>query len=194
MGIDPVRSALSTEYVRTLISIKAHQLSRRPEFRASDRPDIEQDLAAQVLRKAHLYDPARSCPKTFITRVVETAAAMLVRQRGRIKRAAGNKAVSLEGTLLDVNGHTCMGELMGEADRQRRLQRQPQTDEELAGLRSDVAEALDELPDDLQPIAALLVEHTEAGIARLLGISRRQVRNAVELIREHFEQAGLGEL
>jgi len=38
----------------------------------------------------------------------------------------------------------------------------------------------------------LLLEHsTEAGVARKLGISRRQVRNVVEAIRELLSEAGL---
>jgi biotin operon repressor len=49
---------------------------------------------------------------------------------------------------------------------------------------------LADLPPHLQEIAARLVSATEAAIARDLGISRRQVRNAVETIRAHFQKAG----
>ena len=54
-----------------------------------DRADIEHDLIGHVLKQADKYDPDRAAVNTFIVRVVETAAAMLVRDRGRLKRAGG---------------------------------------------------------------------------------------------------------
>ncbi|HUT56503.1 MAG TPA: hypothetical protein VNA25_01360 [Phycisphaerae bacterium] len=192
MGIDPVRSALTTKYVQTLLRIKARQLSRRPEFCKTDPADIEHDLIAQVLKQADDYNPVRSAPQTFITRVIETAVAMLVRDRRRIKRAAGYRAISLEGTVLEGDGReTALSELIRESDLRRRCGGAP-TDAAF-DLRFDVQEALTRLPKDLRRIAMRLMRATEAGIARELGISRRQVRKSVEAIREHFERAGLRE-
>jgi FixJ family two-component response regulator len=66
--------------------------------------------------------------------------------------------------------------------------------QERAELESDTQRVLAELPPHLQEIASRLVNATEAAIARDLGISRRQVRNAVETIRAHFQKAGLTEI
>ena len=188
---DPVRSALTSEYVQKLLKIKAKQLARRPEFRRTDPEDIEHDLIGHVLKQADKYDRARSAPNTFIVRVVDTAAAMLVRDRKRLKRAAGHGAISLDGTVLEGNGQKAsLTEFISEADNQRRRGGERMSDDELCDLHSDVPDVLADLPPEHKRIAALLTNLTEAEVARKLRISRRQVRNAVEAIREHFSAAG----
>ncbi len=73
MGTDPVRSALTTEYVQKLLKIKASQLGRRPEFRTIDPDDLEHDLTIHVLKQADNYDPARSAANTDSARVAPPA-------------------------------------------------------------------------------------------------------------------------
>ena len=191
MGTDLVRSALTTEYVRTLLKIKAKQLSRWPEFRRTDPADIEHDLIAHVLGQADNYDAARSAPNTFITRVVETAAAMLVRDRARIKRAAGYRTASLDAPLVSRNGdETTMAALMEEKHLRRRCGGEVHDDRQDAELSADVARAMEGLTPRQREIAKRLTKATEASVAREMGISRRQVRNAVLAIRECFRQKG----
>lgn len=194
MPQDPVHSALTTEYVQTLLRIKAKQLARRPEFRRTDPADIEHDLTIHVLKQADNYDPARSVPNTFITRVVETAAAMLVRDRGRTKRAAGYRAISLERTWLHGDQRqTMLGDIVSESDLRRRCGGRIRDDRRKAELSADVAGAMVGLTDRQREIAKRLAWAAEASIAREMGISRRQVRNDVLAIRERFLCAGLGE-
>jgi len=194
MGTDPVRSALTTEYVQRLLKIKSRQLSRRPEFRRTDLADIEHDLIAHVLKQADNYDPSRSAPNTFITRVVETAAAILVRNRGRIKRAAGYRPISLERTRLRGDQRqTTLGETLSERDLRRRCGGEVHDDRQDAELSADVARAMAGLTDRQREIAKRLARAAEASVAREMGISRRQVRNDVLAIRDHFRRAGLGE-
>jgi len=193
MGTDPIRSALTSEYVQTLLKIKASQLARRPEFRKTDPADIEHDLITHVLKQADNYDPARSKPHTFVTRVVETAVAMLVRDRGRIKRAAGFRAVSLDSAAVSETGHeTTMAALVSDEDLRRRCGGQVD-DQERTDLSIDIAQAMAGLTPQQRDIATRRVSATEVDVARQLGISRRQVHNAVLAIREHFEKAGLRE-
>ena len=194
MGTDPVRSALTTEYVQTLLRIKARQLSRRPEFRRSDPADIEHDLIEHVLKQADNFDPTRSAVNTFITRVVETAAAMLVRHRGRLKRAAGYRAISLERTHVHGDqGQMTLGHVIGDRDLRRRCGGEPHDERQDAELSADVARAMEGLTDRQREIARRLAEATEASVAQEMSISRRQVRNDVLVIREHLRRAGLGE-
>lgn len=189
---DAVRFALSTEYVQTLLRIKARQLSRRPEFRRMDLADIEHDLIGHILKQANNYDPARAGVKTFIARVVETAAAMLVRNRGRIKRAAGHRAISLERThVSSYQRQMTLSQIVSENDLRRRCGGSVRDRQEDAGLSADVADAMAALTPRQREIAWRLAEATEAAVARDMGISRRQVRNAVLIIREHFERTGL---
>jgi len=194
MGTDPVRSALTTEYVQTLLRIKARQLSRRPEFRRSDPADIEHDLIEHVLKQADNFDPTRSAVDTFITRVVETAAAMLVRHRGRLKRAAGYRALSLERThVRGDQRQMTLGDFVSESDLRRRCGGELHDDRQDAELSAEVSRAIDGLTGRQREIARRLTEATEAAVAREMGISRRQVRKDVLVIREHFRLAGLGE-
>jgi len=193
MGIDPVRSALTTEYVQKLLKIKARQLARRPEFRKTDPADIEHDLITHILRQADNFDPTRSAVNTFITRVVETAAAMLVRHRGRRKRAAGYRAISLEGTILPGDGReTSMAEIVSEGDLRRRCGGEVHDEQQEAELSTDVTRAMEGLTPRQREIAKRLAEASEAAVAREMGISRRQVRNDVLAIRKKFEEAWLG--
>ncbi len=189
---DPIRSALTSDYVQTLLRIKARQLSRRPEFRRTDTADIEHDLLVHVLKQADNYNPTRSQPNTFITRVVETAAAMLIRSRKRLKRAAGNLAVSLEGACIGGDqDQTTLGEIISEDDL-RRMRGNRTYNAQLDSDRSiDIAAAMEGLTPRQCEVAERLATSTEAGVARQMGISRRQVRNEVQAIGEHFTKSGL---
>lgn len=193
MSHDPVRVALTTPYVQTLLRVKARQVTRRAEFRGTDPRDIEQDLLIHVLQQAGKYDPSRSCVNTFISRVVDSAIAMMIRSRKRLKRAGERHTVSLDSPVEGEPGRTSMTELVDESDLRRRYGGAPLADLERADLAGDVSEVLASLPADLQRVVELLGELSHAAIARELGISRRQVRKAIRSIREHFEAAGLAD-
>ena len=196
MGTDPVRSALTTEYVQTLLKIKARQVSRHRGFRPCDQDDIEQDLLAHVLKQAHHFDPARGSVNTFIDRVVGSAIAMMLRDRKRLKRAAGFAAISLDNTFVGrcrSHLHVPLSHVVQEGHLPRRRGARVHDDHEQVDLAVDVAHAMEGLTSRQREIARRLASDSEAAVARDMGISRRQVRNAVEAIRQHFEQAGLGE-
>jgi len=195
MGVHPVHAALTTDYVKQLIQVKARQLTRHNGFNTSEQLDIEQDLTVHVLKAAHHFDPSRACVKTFIARVVDSAVAMILRDRRRLKRAAGFRSRSLEEAIFhSERGTGLLADLLDEADGCRRTGCDTTPSQERAELESDTQRVLAELPPQLQEIAARLVNATEAAIARDLGISRRQVRNAVEMIRARFQKAGLTEI
>ena len=184
MSTDPVRAALSTPYVQTLLKIKAHQLSRRREFRRDDPDDIQQDLIAQILMQADNFDPARGCANTFITRVVETAIAMMIRSRKRQKRAAGHRAMSLESTVFKGDGReTSMAEVVSEDDLQRRLGGAAISDQDRSDIRSDLADAIKRLPPEQRRILLHLIDSTQRAAVHELGTSRRQICNATEEAR-----------
>jgi RNA polymerase sigma factor (sigma-70 family) len=196
MGVHPVHAALTTEYVQKLISIKARQLVRKPGFSRSDQPDAEQELVAHILRAAHLFDPGRGSVRTFIARVVDSAVAMILRDRRRLKRAAGFRVLSLADPAFSGTDHeSTLAETIEEADLRRRCGGGVcRRDDEDRVQAIDLARILAGLPPHLQEMAGWLKEESEAAVARDLGISRRQVRKAVAQIREAFEAAGLAEI
>ncbi len=196
MSQDPVRNALTSQYVQKLLKIKARQLARRPEFRRSAPSDLRHDLIGYILKQADRFDPSRACVKTFIARVVDSAAAMMCRERRRLKRAAGIRAISLEGTVLEGDRReTSLSQLIDETDLRRRYGGAVSCPERQADLAEDLADALAALPLELCRVALQLMNGSnEASVAREMGISRRQVRKAIAAIRKHLEDAGLSEI
>ena len=188
MPTDPVRAALTTPYVQTLLKIKAHQLSRRTEFRRDDLDDIQQDLIAHILAQADNFDPARrASANTFVTRVVETAIAMMIRSRKRKKRAAGHRAMSLESTVFKGDGReTSMAEVVCEDDLRRRLGGTAISDQDKSDIRSDLTDAVRNLPAKQRRVVLKLIDSTETAVAGELDTSRRQVRNATDAVRKRL--------
>jgi DNA-directed RNA polymerase specialized sigma24 family protein len=194
MGVDPVRLALSTPYIQTLLTLKAWQLSRQPRFLGREQADLRQDLSVFVLRQAHQFDPSRASAQTFISRVVDSAFAMMVRARRRVKRAEGFRAISLEGTFVggDRGGHSeTLLDIIQEEDLRRRYGGRTSDDPQRTDLALDVSAAMAGLSPEHRRVALCLCDAAPAAVARQLGISRRQVRKAIRAIREHFENAGL---
>ena len=174
------------------IQAKARQLCRRKEFSPSEREDIEQELWLAVLQQAERFDPARASLDTFLDRVVSQGVAMLLRSRNRRKRGHGISPLSLE------NDYTPPGEelkplsdTVSREDVARRLG--TQSEDPIA--RLDQTEAIESvlarMPERLRDICLRLMTSTLASVARQLGVSRHQVRKAVERARPYFEQAGL---
>jgi len=193
MGVHPVHVALTTQYVQTLIRCKAHQVTRQPGFRRADESDVAQDLRAYVLKQAHHFDPSLACVNTFVARVVDSAAAMIVRDRWRLKRAAGLNLQSLEGSTLQHEGEEkALADVLVDDDLQRRHGAYGIADAERCEASADTSGLVARLRSPLREIAQLLMDGAcEASIARDLGISRRRVRKAICEIRRHFRQAGL---
>ena len=84
---------------------------------------------------------------------------------------------------------TTLSRALSETDLHRRTGQDPTGDQQRAELASDVASVLAGLPAEARHVALRLADVSEAAIAQELGISRRRVRTAVNLIREQFEKA-----
>ena len=98
------QSVVFTEYAKSCIRVKARQLSRRSKFGKSDVEDIEQWLWQILFKEAKRFDPRRASLNTFIDRVVQTAAGMIVRNMHRQKRAAEKHAISLDQPMASLTG------------------------------------------------------------------------------------------
>jgi RNA polymerase sigma factor (sigma-70 family) len=188
------RNDVVTEYARTLIRVKAKQLIRRPGFCRSDQDDIEQDLVLHLLNQAQHFDPDRASLNTFIARVVNSAVAMLVRERGRIKRrpAGDVKVQSLEDTVEQPDGPPApLWMLISITDLARRTGVERLSDAEMYELVEGVASAIASLPQELQDICRSLMERNRTETERELELSRRKFDAAMDRIRQHFAKAGL---
>ena len=186
-------NVVSDPFTVTLIRIKARQLCRRSDFSRSDYDDLRQDMRLYLLEKAHLFDPARGNIEAFVTNALQTWVAMRLRYRSREKRRESYKVVSLEGTRVECDGDiTSLGAVLLEEDGRRLTQAHPISEAERFELREAIAHAMQGLePDD----RALLTQVAARGItstAKSLGVSWRQVDNAMTRIRALFKKAGLG--
>jgi RNA polymerase sigma-70 factor (ECF subfamily) len=182
------------DYAQTLIRVKAKQLVRRPGFSRSDQDDIEQDLFLHLLSKVEQFDPTRGSLNTFVARVVNSAAAMLVRERSRNKRSPGEgiEIRSLEMKIEQPEGPpTPIWATISIADLERRTSSATLSDAELYELVEGVASAIAGLPRDLQRVCRSLAERNRTETEHEVKMSRRTLKAAMNRIRQHFTRAGL---
>ncbi len=193
----PQGSHVCTEYARTLIRVKARQLVRRPGFNRSETGDIENDLLLHLINQAKQFDPGRGSINTFIARVVDSAVAMLVRERRREKRTpeTGIVVQSLEVMIDQADGPPApLGATLSQADAERRTGGESMSGIDLFELADDVAHLIDALPPELQAVCRARMNRNRSETESDLGLSRRNYDAAIELIREHFARGGFGEI
>lgn len=182
------------EYAQTLIRVKAKQLVRQPGFSRSDQEDIQQDLMVHLLSQADHFDPQRGSINTFIARVVDSGVAMLVRDRGRLKRCPeeGVEIESLE-TMVDQNGGAPapLWSLVSHADLRRRTGVDSLTEAQVYELAEAVSEVCESLPRELQEVCRSLLVRNRAETERVLKLSRRRLNTLLTEIRRRCAQAGL---
>ncbi len=174
-----------------LVRHKARQLIRRPEFTASDRTDIEQELFLDLLTRLPRFDATRAKRTTFVDRVVNNRVATLLEARTAAKRNPARCVASLDADANDDEGHAepvwaTLDQRMGRSDG-----RTPRDDARLRDLRFDVGAAMSDLPEDLRDLAGHLSRQTPTEVARANGVPRRTVRDRIARIRGRFERAGL---
>ena len=180
------------EYAQTCIRVKARQLCRRSDFGRSERRDIEQELWLRLLAQAEHFDPARSALNTFIDRVVNSAAASLVRARECEKRADGFLAKSLENLFsVQAKRKKSLRSCLSPDDRLRHTFTSAKSDLDYLADDEAFAAALAAMPDDVRDLCVRVMDGTTpTQVARQLGLSRRQVRRLLDVARVHLEQAG----
>lgn len=197
MSVDELRKSVVCEYAKTVIRVKARQLCRRPSFSRSDTGDVEQDLYLHLLNQIQQFDPTRGSLNTFIARVIDSAVAMLIRERRRGKRTPESGVVvqSLEVMVDQPDGPPApLGATLSQADAERRAGGESMSGIELFELADDVAHLIDALPPDLQAFCRTRKDRNRAETECDLGLGRRKYDGAVELIRQHFAQGGFEEI
>ncbi|MFG0335480.1 MAG: sigma factor, partial [Maioricimonas sp. JB049] len=164
--------------------MKARQLCRRPSFSTSDADDVEQDLFLHLLNQIQQFDPARGSLNTFIARVVDSAVAMLVRERGRNKRAPATGVIqSLEVMVDQTDGPPApLGATLSQDDAQRRTGVDAKSHIDLFELADDIAHLIDALPPELQAVCRARMDRNRKATEHDLDLSRRNYDAAIEQI------------
>lgn len=178
MGANPVRGAILTEYADLLIKSKARKLCLAAGCSRSDWEDFVQELRLRLLEKEHLYDPARGAIDTFAAQIIQSQAAMILRERNRLKRAAGYAAVSLDSPSdqADRSFNDCQTEATQISVEQWELVQHVKFSEPRA--RAIMRRILD--------------GNNVAQVARDLGCSRPAIYRVLQAQRDRFLKAGFG--
>ncbi|MFB3893292.1 MAG: sigma-70 family RNA polymerase sigma factor [Phycisphaerae bacterium] len=177
-----------------LIRFKASQMVGKAGLTKSDRRDLEQQLATDVLARLPKFDPAKAGFHTFVDRVVNHAVATILAHRGaavRDYRRTGpslNEEVALaDGSRVQRIKNVAEEDPIGMRTVERRTQR------ELAELKLDLMAATARLPERLRSLCEMLKSMDMPQIIRQSGRSKSSLYRDVAEIRGVFKDAGLEE-
>ena len=183
---------VSHPYAATLIRIKAKQLCRRTDFTRCEVGDLQDEMWTYLIKKEHLYDPAKGNCEAFIAMLVNTWVAMELRRRNREKRRQTYRNASLERTVVINEGDAVpLGRILSESDQLRRLGLGLRSDIEDFEQREAIAHAVSKLTFEQQKLLADVQDTDIRTAAKRRGVSRSTVRRRLDEMREIFENAGL---
>lgn len=162
-SIDPS----TLKFARTLVHIKARQITRRAP---GDRDDVEQTLLLEILLRWPGYDAARGTREAFVEQIVRGKVCKMMRDRTRAKRDWRREQV------LDLHAH----DRPDPADRLREVE-----------LRADVGAVVSDLPEPLREACDQLQRESISAVARGIGTPRSTLDSALRRSREAFRRADL---
>jgi hypothetical protein len=158
--------------VRTQIQRRANRLVGRCGFVWSDRDEIEQHLALEILQRARAFDPRRATWRGFVTLVLKRAVSNILRGRRAQKRDYRRNS------LLNTTDPRLA----------RHLVTNGSDDTDLA---LDVAACEARLPTELRAISQSLRTQSISEAARSAGLPRSTFCDQVGKVRQIYESAGL---
>lgn len=179
-------------YAAWLIRRKAKQLVGRAGFTVSDRPDIEQELHLDLVRRLPKLDESRAKRTTFIRHVVENRVASLLAERTAASRDFRRCATSLDEPI-EGDGCDSFADTLDESAIHRRGGPTDRDEAERLDLRLDVERVLALLPDDARQLASELMAHSTSEVARHRGVPHSSLRYRIGRLRTECERAGLGD-
>ena len=180
-------------YAAHLIRYKARQLVGKGGWTDDDRPDLEQELMIDLLRRMEHFDPHKSHKHTFMTRIVERRVATLLAARYARCRDWRQCTTSLNAPIPDsADEVTELVEQLGSegqwVDHEHVAQAQREQD-----MRLDMARTIAALPEPLRQLCIQLQSHNMAEIARHMGVPRSTLYRQLTQLREALRAAGLEE-
>ncbi len=181
------------DYAAWLIGWKVGRLIGSYGYTDSDRDDLEQDLALDLLRRLPHFDPSRAQLNTFIARVIDHCVSTIIEARTarcrdwRATRRAPKEAVTVSA---DSEGHRTQAVTKdGYLVRTRAASRSEET---VADLGLDVRRLVAKLPPRRRRVCeALAAGIPPTEIAREIGVHRATVYEDLAEIRRAFRAAGL---
>jgi DNA-directed RNA polymerase specialized sigma24 family protein len=172
------------EYASQCIRQAALRICHLANVPLSEIADLEQTLHVELLKRQATYDPGRSQVRTYIDRVVRSAAISEVRKRCSRKRSVRSEAFSLDEHVRDEHGREVPRYAITP---QATTDPWPQVD-----LTRDMALGMRGLTKLQQEVAQLLATNaSDLTVARTLRITMLEVATAKRCIHIHFDDLGL---
>jgi len=159
--------------VEDLIETKAREIRQQCCLPATDLDDLRQSIRLDLLKRQHLFDPKRASWEWFAKVVINSWAAMYLRDRKRLKRNGEQRTLSLHETSAWTIPDTAV-------DPRDHIDR-----------REAIDRALMSLPECRRRVLRVVWLHGRAAAAREFAVSRRQISNIVAEARQQCEAAGL---
>jgi RNA polymerase sigma factor (sigma-70 family) len=163
-------------------------------FRSEDHPalafleddDLAQEMRMAIWRECHQFNPNRGSFPTFADRIARSTVRALIRQETAECRDHRRTGPSLNATPWEAHSPTTQDHQRPDDAEREALAPAP---------AAWPAEWVDVLPAPLKSVAELLVHHSEYKVSKLLGLSRRHVRDCIIRIGRVYEARRLrGEL
>jgi RNA polymerase sigma-70 factor (ECF subfamily) len=178
-------------FTRCIIRRKVKQLFGRAGFTQQDREDLEQELFVRVLQSLPRFNPEVAHRNKFITTVVERYVANILRNKQAEKR--DHRRISSLNVMVKITeeGPTELAQNIGDRELDARIGRHRRTEEELAQLTLDLAEAMSTLPDAWRMLLELRKSRTMQEVADEMGVPRTTLNDWMRRIRQRFEKSGL---
>ncbi|MEW5980159.1 MAG: RNA polymerase subunit sigma-24 [Acidobacteriota bacterium] len=181
-------------YAVRILRRKAHQLTGRAGFTASDHEDIEQDIVLDLLVRLPKYDPSRSQYRTFVNRLIKHKVATILEARRAEKRNCDTCVLSVDKEMGHenadgrvLNGRTLLDEYSFRASQASR------SFAEQVNLYRDVPRIVSTLPVGERELCHRLRTKCLKQVSEETGVPRATIYEAVDRIRRRFQEAGLKE-
>lgn len=189
--VDP---AWKSPFARNCIRYTARRLIGKCGFTQDDEEDLVQELTIHVWRQLPKYDAGRASLKTFITKIVNNRASVLVAKAAAVKRDARRVSHSLNEPIApgDPDSSEHVDALSGDEYAARLGARHtPLLD--LLDMRIDLDKISGRLPVPLQRVLEFLLSDTPVDeIARELSVHRSTVYERLTAIRKRIRKEGCG--
>jgi len=152
--------------INHIITCRASRLSRRWPFRSDDRADLEQGMRLHLIQRWPRFDPNRGTEQMFTEAVLSTWESQQIRDANRLKRKGHHQSRPL-----------------GSVPESELCSRQWRDVETQLDARDLLERCLERLDPSERALLRLLEVHSERRLEDILGVSRRQIRNQLDLIR-----------
>ena len=180
------------EFTFRFISKKVDILVTRCGFSTSEREDLYQDFALDLLTRSAKYNPNAASWEGFVVVVCGNHLADILAHRFAEKRTRKREEYSLNEPVADSSDkRRDRSGRVDECHHYKRTGQRFRSRREAWEMSDDVLTVVTGLTDLQRAICAKLMHVGVSAASRELGVSRAAVIKEIGSIRQQFEQAGL---